>query len=63
MITKEDYENLLEYFEVHAIPDNLEEFIEKLKILYESLLLNEEYQKKNGEINDKLRKYFEKDNK
>lgn len=61
MVTKEDYKNLLEYFETHAIPEELEEFIEKLKILYDILLLQEKYQIESGELNDKLRKYVEKD--
>lgn len=61
MITKEDYKNLIEYFETHAIPEELEEFIEKLKILYDILLLQEKYQIESGELNDKLRKYVEKD--
>lgn len=61
MVTKEDYKNLLEYFETHAIPKELEKFIEKLKILYDILLLQEKYQIESGELNDKLRKYVEKD--
>lgn len=61
MVTKKDYEKLLEYFETHAIPEELEEFIEKLKILYDILLLQEKYQIESGELNDKLRKYVEKD--
>ena len=61
MVTKEDYKKLLEYFEIHAIPEELEEFIEKLKILYDILLLQEKYQIESGELNDKLRKYVKKD--
>ena len=61
MITKEDYKNLLEYFEIHAVPEELTDFVEKLKILYDILLLNEKFQAESGELNDKLREYIKKD--
>lgn len=61
MITKEDYENLLAYFEIHAVPEELTKFVEKLKILYDILLLNEKFQAENGELNDKLRELIKKD--
>lgn len=61
MITKEDYKNLIEYFEIHAVPEELTEFVEKLKILYDILLLNEKFQAESGELNDKLREYIKKE--
>ena len=63
MITKEDYKNLLEYFEVHAIPENLENFIEKLKVIYEELNYREEVQKKIEDLHNRLNKLSEKEEK
>lgn len=63
MITKDDYKNLLEYFEVHAIPENLENFIEKLKVIYEELNYREEVQKKIEDLHNRLNKLSEKEEK
>lgn len=56
MITKKEYEALLNYFEVNAIPENLVIFVEKLKLLYKSLVIAEEYQNENIKINEELAK-------
>lgn len=59
MITKKDYETLLEYFETHAIPDNLTILIEKLKLMYKSVCIAEKYQADNIEINVLIAKLME----
>lgn len=59
MVTKKDYEALLEYFETHAIPDNLTVLIEKLKLMYKSILIAEKYQEDNKEINAEISKLME----
>ena len=63
MITKDDYKNLLEFFETHAIPENLENFIEKLKVIYEELNYREEVQKKIEDLHNRLNKLSEKEEK
>lgn len=60
MVTKEDYENLLNYFEENEVPENLKDFIEKLKLIYEGILLSEEYREKNDSIQEKLAKFYKK---
>ena len=59
MITKEDYKNLLEFFEGKEVPDNLKVFIEKIKLIYKQLELSEKFQEEVGVINDDLRKLIE----
>lgn len=59
MITKEDYKNLLEFFEGISVPDNLKVFIKKIRLIYEQLVLSEEFQEKVGLINDDLRKLID----
>jgi len=59
MVTKKDYEALLEYFETHAIPDNLTVLIEKLKLMYKSVCIREKYQADNIEINAEIAKLME----
>ncbi len=61
MIFKEDYKNLLEFFETHAIPDELTNFVEKLKIIYEELNYREEVQKKIEELHNKLNELSQKE--
>lgn len=61
MIFKEDYKNLLEFFETHAIPDELTNFVEKLKLIYEELNYREEVQKKIEEIHNKLNELSQKE--
>lgn len=60
MVTKEDYENLLNYFKENEVPENLKEFIEKLSLIYEGILLSEEYREKNDSIQEKLAKFYKK---
>ena len=59
MITKEDYKNLLEFFEEKEVPDNLKVFIEKIKLIYRQLELSEKFQEEVGVINDDLRKLID----
>lgn len=54
MISKEDYKNLLNYFEVNIVPDELENFIEKLKVIYEELCYREEVTEKLQDIHQRL---------
>ena len=54
MITLEDYENLLKYFEENPIPDNLVIFIEKLKIMRDEILFRKDAQDKLKEFQDRL---------
>lgn len=54
MVTKEDFEHLIEHFEIVKVPENLEKFVEKIKIMYEEILVREEAQKKLAELNQKL---------
>lgn len=61
MITKEDYKNLIEFFEVHAVPENLENFIAKLKVIYEELEYREEVSKKIEDIHKRLEELSNKD--
>lgn len=60
MVTKEDYEKLLNYFEENEVPENLKDFIEKLKLIYEGILLSEEYREKNDSIQERLAKFYKK---
>ena len=59
MITIDDYKNLLDYFEVNAIPENLTKFVEKLRIMYEEILYREEVQGKLNDFNEQLKKLSE----
>ena len=59
MITKEDYKNLLEFFEEKGVPDNLKVFNEKVKLIYKQLELSEKFQEEVGVINDDLRKLID----
>lgn len=54
MITKEDFEALIEFLDVVKVPENLEKFHEKIKIMYEEILLREEMQKKATDIHERL---------
>ena len=54
MITKEDYKNLLEYFHMCEVPENLKNFIEKLEVIYEELLYREEVQEKITDLHKRL---------
>ena len=61
MITKEDYKNLLDHFEVVAIPENLVNFVEKLKVIYEELNYREEVSNKFTELHNRLNELSKKD--
>ena len=61
MITKEDYKNLLEHFEVIKVPENLENFVEKIKVIYEELNYREEVAEKLTEIHNRLNELSKKD--
>lgn len=61
MITKEDYKNLLEHFEVIKVPENLENFVEKIKVIYEELNYREEVTEKLTEIHNRLNELSKKD--
>ena len=61
MISLKDYENLLKYFEEKGIPAELENFVEKLKVMYEEILYRQESNEKLKEFHDKLMKLSEKD--
>ena len=37
MISLEDYKNLTEYFNVNAVPAELENFVKKINIIYEEV--------------------------
>lgn len=61
MITKEDYKNLLEHFEVIKVPENLVNFVEKLKVIYEELNYREEVQEKLSKLHNRLNELSKKD--
>lgn len=61
MITKEDYKNLLEHFEVIKVPENLENFVEKIKVIYEELNYREEVQEKLSKLHNRLNELSKKD--
>lgn len=46
MITLEDYKNLLNLFENIEVPEELKNFVAKLRVMYEELTYREEIQKK-----------------
>lgn len=54
MITLKDYENLIKYFEENETPEELKNFMDKLKVMYESIKYKEEVQKKIKEFDNKL---------
>ena len=54
MITKENICDLVEYFEVAKVPENLELFVKKLNLIKEELLLKEEMQTKINKIHEEL---------
>ena len=54
MISLEDYKNLTEYFNVNAVPAELENFVKKINIIYEELLYREEVQAKIKALHEKL---------
>lgn len=56
MITKEDFTNLIEFFDTVKVPENLEKFNKKIRIMYEEILLREETQEKLKDINERLQK-------
>lgn len=61
MITLKDYENLINYFEENEIPENLKNFMDKLRVMYDSIVYKEEVQKKIKEFDSKLMELSEKD--
>lgn len=54
MITLEDYKNLIELFDRIAVPEELTNFVAKLKVMYEELSYRDEVQKKLAEYRSKL---------
>lgn len=56
MITKEDFTNLIEFFDTVKVPEKLEKFDKKIRIMYEEILLREETQEKLKDINERLQK-------
>lgn len=54
MITLEDYNNLLAYFEVHAVPAELENFVKKLEIMRDEITYRKEAEEKIKSYRDKL---------
>lgn len=54
MITVEDYKNLIEYFDSIEVPENLKNFVAKLKLIYEELLYRQEVQEKINGIHKQL---------
>lgn len=54
MITIDDYKNLIEYFDSIEVPENLNNFVEKLKVMYEEILYREEVSKKIEELHKRL---------
>lgn len=54
MITLEDYNNLLNYFEVHAIPEELELFVKKLTIMRDEIAYRKEAEEKIKSYRDQL---------
>lgn len=62
MITIKDYENLIIYFANHEVPENLKNFTEKLKVMYEEILYRDEADKKINEFHEKLKELNKNDN-
>lgn len=54
MITVDDYKNLIEYFDSIEVPENLKNFVEKLKVMYEEILYREEVSKKIQDLHKRL---------
>ena len=54
MISLDDYNNLLAYFEVHAIPEELEVFVKKLEIMRDEIVFRKDAEEKLKEYRDKL---------
>ena len=54
MITIDDYKNLIEYFDGIETPENLKNFVEKLKVMYEEILYREEAKEKIENFHKKL---------
>lgn len=54
MITKKDYENLIIYFSNNTVPENLKNFVEKLKVMKEELDYREEIRNKIDELHKRL---------
>lgn len=63
MITIEDFDNVLGYFSEHEVPENLTNFIAKLKIMREEILYRKESQEKLKYFNDELLKLSEQEKK
>jgi hypothetical protein len=63
MITLEDYNNLLAYFEVHAVPDELENFVKKLEVMRDEIVYRKQAEEKIKEYRDKLMELSEKEEK
>lgn len=60
MITIKDYENVLDYFKTHEIPDNLKNFVAKLEIMYQEILYRNESNNKIKEFHEKLDALYKK---
>lgn len=63
MIRLEDYNNLLAYFEVHAIPEELESFVKKIEIMRDEIVYRKEADEKIKGYRDALMKLSEQEEK
>lgn len=63
MITLEDYNHLLDYFEVHSIPQELELFVKKLEIMRNEIAFRKEAEEKLKYYRDQLMELSEKEEK
>ena len=63
MITLEDYKNLINLFDRIAVPEELTNFVAKLRVMYEELSYRDEVQKKLAEYRSKLEELNKNDSK
>lgn len=63
MITLEDYKNLIDLFDRIAVPEELTNFVAKLRVMYEELSYRDEVQKKLAEYRSKLEELNKNDSK
>lgn len=63
MITLEDYKNLIDFFDIIAVPEELTNFVAKLRVMYEELSYRDEVQKKLAEYRSKLEELNKNDSK
>ena len=63
MITLDDYKNLIDLFDRIAVPEELTNFVAKLRVMYEELSYRDEVQKKLAEYRSKLEELNKNDSK